>query len=303
MKYQLDAKAMLIMTVLCMIFGSQQIAIKFALEGISPVMQAGLRSIGATVLLCLWMRYKKEAILKRDPSFYWGIIAGLLFSGEFWGLYQSLEYTDATRATVFLYTSPFVVAIGAHFFIKGERLRMIQVMGLALAFIGICVAFSSAFNSKSTLYGDILALLGALFWGATTVVVKASPQKDLSASRVLLYQLGVSAVCLPVISMILGEPGIVSLNTKVMSSIIFQTLVTAFIGYLAWFWLLRQYPAARIASFSFLTPLFGVLFASLFLGEQITIRIIFALCLVGVGIYLVNKPKSDAVNKLRDIGS
>lgn len=292
----LDKLAITLLLGLCMIWGLQQVAIKFALEGISPMMQAGLRSVGATVLLCCWMRWKGVKIFERDGTEWWGLLAGLLFTGEFLFIYWALEYTTTARGTVFLYTSPFIVALGVHLFVPGEKLRLLQVAGLCCAFGGIVLAFGDNSAEGDTWLGDMMALLAALFWGATTVVIKASPQRTLRAERVLLYQLAVSALVLPLLSLLFGEAGVIALTTPVVMSMIFQTVIVAFVSYLAWFWMIHHYPASQIASFGFCTPLFGVLFSFLILDEVITPLFVVALILVAVGIFLVTKasPKKAA---------
>jgi drug/metabolite transporter (DMT)-like permease len=68
----------------------------------------------------------------------------------------------------------------------------------------------------------------------------------------------------------------------------YQAVIVAFASYLAWFWLLTRYLAARLAVFSFLSPLFGVLAGVLVLDEPLTARFAVAALLVGAGIVLVN---------------
>ncbi|RTE64253.1 DMT family transporter [Amphritea opalescens] len=289
-KSQFDGLAILLLVGLCLLFGLNQVVVKFGLEGVSPLMQAGLRSIGASVLLIAWMLWRGEKILRRDGAFWWGMLLGVLFALEFLFIYMALNLTTASRTTIFLYTSPFVVALGVHLFVPGEQLSKVQAAGLLVAFIGVFVAFRDSLDADASLLGDSLALVGAFFWGATTVVLKASPQRHQSPARVLLYQLVVSALILPLLSWLLNEPGIVSLTPSVIGSLLFQIVLMAFVGYMAWFWLLSHYPASKIASFTFLTPLFGVLFAWLILDEQLTFDMVGALLLVALGIYLVNRP-------------
>ncbi|MCV6589425.1 MAG: DMT family transporter [Marinobacterium sp.] len=304
----LDGRAILILTFLCVLFGWQQIAIKFTLDGISPIMQAGLRSLIAGALLCCWMCYRGEKILRRDGIALWGIMAGILFALEFLFLYRALEHTDAARATVFLYTSPFVVALGAQLFIPGEQLRKLQIAGLCCAFAGIVLAFSDALTGNGAgqndeqLLGDLMALTGAIAWGATTVLIKATPMRFESASRVLLYQLLVSGIVLPPAALLLGEPGIIQLDSQTVLAFSFQCVVVAFFAYLSWFWLMRQYPASQIATFSFLTPLFGVISAAVLLDESISTGLALALVLVAGGIYLVSRP-ADPERKQTESGS
>lgn len=288
----LDSTAMLLLVILCASWGFQQVTIKVAMEGISPVLQAGIRSFGATIFLFLWMVFRKESIFERDGSLVWGLLAGFLFGSEFLLVYWGLEFTSASRAIIFLYLSPFVVAIGAQFFIPGENLRKIQVVGLVFAFVGIVVAFSESLQltSSQMLVGDSMVTVAAILWGATTVVIKASPLKTIKPSKTLLYQLAVSGFILPLASLFLGEAGVEKMTPLIFGSIAYQVVWVAAITYLVWFWLIRHYPASHVSSFSFLTPLFGVMAGGLFLNEPMTPFLLAALVLVGTGIYLVNRP-------------
>jgi drug/metabolite transporter (DMT)-like permease len=290
----LDITAMAMLVVLCVSWGLQQVAIKVAISGVPPLLQSGIRSVGATILIWIWMTVRREPLLERDGTLWWGIAAGLLFAAEFILIYWGLEYTNASRAVIFLYMSPFVVALGAQLFIPGEHLRMIQVLGLCCAFVGIVVAFeeSLSFPTRRMLIGDSMLAGAAVLWGTTTVLIKASPLSRIKPSKTLLYQLAVSAVVLPLGSLIKGEPGIFLMTPLIAGSLVYQTVWVAFVTYLAWFWLIRHYPPSRLASFTFLTPLFGVLAGGLLLSEPITGGLLLALVLVGVGIFLVNRPNA-----------
>ena len=290
----LDLTAMTILLVLCVSWGLQQVAIKVANRGISPLFQSGIRSVGATVFIWIWMTVRREALMERDGTLWWGIAAGLLFSAEFILIYWGLDYTHASRAVIFLYMSPFVVALGAQLFIPGEHLRTIQVVGLCCAFAGIVVAFreSLSYPTYEMLIGDGMLAVAAVLWGATTVLIKASPLARINPGKTLLYQLAVSAVVLPLGSLVKNEPGIVVMTPMIAASLVYQTVWVAFITYLAWFWLIRHYPPSRLASFTFLTPLFGVIAGGLLLNEPITGSLVLALVLVGMGIFLVNRPNA-----------
>jgi drug/metabolite transporter (DMT)-like permease len=291
-KQVLDVTAMVILVVLCASWALQQVTIKVANQGVSPILQSGLRSIGATALLWIWMTVRRKPMLERDGTLWWGIAAGLLFSGEFLLIYWGLEFTHASRSVIFLYTSPFVVALGAQLFIPNERLRIIQVVGLCCAFAGIAVAFKESLSlpTHRMLVGDSMLVGAAVLWGATTVLVKASPLSRIDPGKTLLYQLAVSAVVLPVGSLAMNEPGIVRMTPLIAACLVYQIVWVAFITYLTWFWLVRRYPASRLASFTFLTPLFGVLAGGVLLDEPITNLLLLSLVLVGAGIYLVNRP-------------
>jgi drug/metabolite transporter (DMT)-like permease len=72
-------------------------------------------------------------------------------------------------------------------------------------------------------------------------------------------------------------------------------LVVASFGFLMWFRVLAIYPASDMASFGFLTPLFGVAFGWLILDEVITWDFAGALALVCAGIVLVNRKRKVKV--------
>jgi drug/metabolite transporter (DMT)-like permease len=290
-RHQLDAAAILLMVLLCGCWGFNQVAIKLADAGISPMLQAGIRSFGSALLLWAWSARRGVRLFQRDGSLWLGLAIGLLFGGEFVFLYGGLVFTTASRAVLFLYTAPFVVALGAHLFVPGERLRPQQGAGLACAFLGTALAFGDALSlpTHRELLGDAMAFLAALLWGATTVMVKATRLARIAPEKTLLYQLGVSALFLPLLSLVLGEKGVVAPTPLVLAMLAYQIVVVAFVSYLAWFWLVTRYPAGRLSSFSFLTPLFGLAAGTLLLGERASWALLLALALVAIGIYLVNR--------------
>jgi drug/metabolite transporter (DMT)-like permease len=291
-KPHLDTLAVVALIVLCISWGGQQVAVKLIVDDISPVMQSSLRSIGATILVALWMIVRKQSLFDRDGTLWWGIVAGLLFALEFLLIYWGLTFTHATRAVIFLYTSPFVVAIGSQLFLPGEKLGRVQFAGLGIAFLGILIAFGESFTlpSRTMLIGDAMLLAAAFFWGATTVVIRAGALSTVTPGKTLLYQLGISALLHPLGSWALNEPGIVRLSPLAVGSMIYQTVWIAAITFFTWFWLIRNYPAAKLASFTFLTPIFGVLAGWLVLGEPLSTSILIAVAFVAAGVWLVNRP-------------
>ncbi|WP_343561909.1 DMT family transporter [Kiloniella sp. b19] len=290
-KDHLDGLAILVLMVCCFSWGFQQITIKWAVADISPIMQAGLRSAFATLVIAGWMLLRRKPIFGRDGTLKAGLLAGALFALEFALLYASLELTSASRAVIFLYTSPLFVALGAHFLIAGERLRLLQGLGLLCAFAGLAVTFGESLTlpDERMLIGDALAIAAAIAWAATTLVVRGSTLTTISASKVLLYQLAVSAVVLFPLSAAFGEPGIIRITESAVLILIYQAVGVAGISYIIWFWMLKTYPTAKLTSFGFLTPLFGVISGALILDEPLTPALLSGLVLVACGIWLVNK--------------
>ena len=284
-----DARGVAVMVLLCLIWGFGHVAAKFAGQGISLVFQSGVRSLVAVALLFAWARSRGEPLFARDGTLGPGILAGLLFAAEFVFLFAGLAYTDAARMVVFIYLTPCITAFGLHFLIPQERLDARQWAGVLVAFAGVALAFGDGFASgRGTLLGDFFGLVGAVFWALTTILIRATKLAAVSATKTLFYQLAVSGPLLLAASWAMGEPGVVALTAPVVLAFAYQCVVVAFASYLAWFWLLRQYLAARLSVFSFLTPLFGVAAGVLVLGEPLTPSFAGAALLVGAGILLVN---------------
>jgi drug/metabolite transporter (DMT)-like permease len=220
-----------------------------------------------------------------------GIVVGLFFGTEFGLIYVGLEHTLASRVYVLVYTAPFFVALGAHFFLKGDRLNPLKVMGLILAFSGVVALFMKDLGafSLSTLWGDLMALAGGALWGATTLYLKKYLSQRAIPLQTLFYQVFFSAPLLFLMSLALEDPIIPQLSLAGGFSVFYQCIIVAFLSYLAWFSLIHRYPVSLLHAFSFVTPVFGVFLSGvLILREPISSNLIIALTLVSLGLLLVN---------------
>ena len=292
-KDHLDVLAISILLACCLFWAFQQVLVKATIPEVPPVLQAFIRFAGATVILWFWCAVRGIALFERDGSLVAGLIAGALFAAEFAALFVGLEYTSASRLTVFVYTSPLWVAALLPFFVKAERLRPSQWSGVACAFVAVLFAlregFTAAEHGPDVWIGDSLALLAGMLWGLTTVVIRSTRLARTSAEKLLFYQVAVSAVTLPLLSLALGETWSFHYSAFAWASLATQTVVGAFASYLAWMWMLGHYPATRISVFVFLTPMFALLFGALWLDEAVTTGLVTALAFVAIGIVLVNR--------------
>lgn len=288
----LDLPGAGILLVLCILWGIQQVTIKLALEGVSPIMQSGIRSIVAVALLVAWMRIKGIALFPADGAWRPGMVAGVLFALEFALIYWGLEFTSASRMIVFIYLAPFVVAAGIHVLLPEERLRGAQLVGMVLAFAGVVFVFQEHGNPdlpRHAWIGDLMGIGGAIFWGLTTLVIRMTRLVSIEPSRSLFYQLLLSALLLPLWSLALGEPGVFNLTPVVLACLAFQGVVVAFASYMAWFWLLARYPVPQLSAFTFLAPLFGVAAGIMVLNEPFSTGLLVGGLGVACGIFLVNR--------------
>jgi drug/metabolite transporter (DMT)-like permease len=288
----LDARAITLMGVLCAIWGMQQVVLKATAADISPLMQIALRSGVAALLVGLVMGWRKERMRLSDGTLRPGVLVGLLFGLEFLLVAEGLRHTSASHMVVFLYTAPIFAALGLAWRLPAERLTALQWLGIALAFGGIAFAFLGRSTpvgvaSGNVLWGDFLGLLGGVAWAATTVVVRSSTLSKAPATQTLLYQLIGAFVLLLAGAFATGQARF-NPTPAVWASLAFHSLVVSFASFLVWFWLLRHYLASRLGVFSFLTPLFGMVFGAWLLDEPIEPSFLLGAVPVMVGIVLVS---------------
>jgi drug/metabolite transporter (DMT)-like permease len=288
----LDRGAMLLLVLLCASWGVQQVLVKLALAEVPPITQAAIRSVGGTLLIGAWAWWREPRIFRHDHTFWPGVIAGALFAAEFLVLFVGLQWTSASHAVVYIYTAPFFVALGAVLVLPGERLVAVQWLGLVLSFVGVAIALGfSTGGQDSSLLGDLFTLAGGAFWGATTVLIKATSLRSAPATKVLLYQLVVSGILLVAAAVAVGEKLPTTLSLLALSSLAYQAIWVAGFTFLAWFWLLRLYHSGEMSAFTFLTPVIGVLAGHFILGDRLDGGFLFAVVLVTAGIVLVNWPR------------
>jgi drug/metabolite transporter (DMT)-like permease len=289
----LDIGAATIVVFLCLCWGFNQVAVKFALPDIPPMTQAAIRSIGAALIIWLYARIRGISLDMRDETMKAGIVAGILFGLEFVFLYRGLLYTTVSRATLFVYTAPFVVVLGSHFMVPGDRFRWTQWLGLVMSFAGLALAFGvpTPAAGPNQALGDLLALLGGIAWGFTTLVVKGTSLARTGPEKTLQCQLVWSAPVVVAAALLFGERIVQMPSTVALVSMTYQTVWVVALTFLIWFTMVLRYSASRLSAFTFLTPLFGVLAGYLVMGDPITPAFAGAGILVIGGLILVNRPK------------
>lgn len=288
---RVDARAAGLMCGLCALWGLQQVAVKVAAPDMAPVLQLSVRSGLAAVLVWLVVLWRGQRGVFKSSTWWPGLAVGLLFALEFLFVGEGLRYTSASRMVIFLYCAPIFTAMGLHLFVPSERLSLLQWLGILLAFAGVVAAFYAPAASQAAApdqrLGDLLGLLGAVAWAATTVTVRCTALASAPASQTLLYQLLGAWILLMIAAWLTGQTGF-RLSPVTLVSLAFQTFLVAFLSFLVWFWLLRNYLASRLGVLSFLTPLFGVIFGVWLLDEALEPSFIFGALLVMLGIALVS---------------
>jgi drug/metabolite transporter (DMT)-like permease len=289
---QLRWQPIAILLVLALIWGANMAIIKIGARELPPLLMAALRSAVASACLFVWIKSKKISLFPSVNILVHGIVVGLLFGSEFAFIYVGLQYTLVSRTYVLLYTTPFFVAVGAHFLLEGDRLNPWKAAGLVFAFAGVVTLFMKDLGSLSlnTLPGDLMIVTGGILWASTTIYLKKYLAHRTVPLQTLFYQVFFSTPLLLLMSLAFEDPVVSGLSWVGAFSVFYQCIIVAFLSYLVWFELIHRYPVSLLHGFSFFTPVFGVfLSGALIMGEVITPSLLMALALVTLGMILVNR--------------
>ena len=290
-KDHIDAFGAASLIAFALVLAFNQVVIKVVNEGLQPVFFAGIRSLGGAVCVYFWMNFRRVPLDFRQDVIPWGIAIGLVFSAEFICLFVALDLTTVARTSIIFYSMPVWLALLAHFFIPGDRIHPTKAIGLVFAMTGVAWAIldrGPVGVQQASMLGDLAALGGALGWASVALLVRVSPLSRVGPEMQNFWQLAVSAPILLLAAFLFG-PFIRDFQPIHLWGLAFQIVIIVTAAFLFWIWLLTIYPASGVASFSFLSPVFGILLGWLLLGENVGARIFGAGALVAIGIVLINR--------------
>ena len=284
------------MVCLTLVWGSNMVSIKILVEGMAPLMGAALRGVVALGCLTLLGLARRETLVPLDRISLHGAANGIIFGLEFALVYEGSHFTNAGHMSIFINMAPFFVAVGAHFLLVNDHLHPWKVIGLVMAFVGVVCLFSDdLFITGSGFWkGDLMVLLGAMLWGSSTLYLKRMVAEHRTGFQMLYVQILVSTPFLLVLSFLREDTPFISPTIMTWSMVVYQGGFIVFLTYLMFLVLLKRYPASAVQSFTFLTPAWGVLLGVLLLGEAATPLLLLGMVLVGMGLYLVNRPRKRA---------
>ena len=299
-KTHMDTFGAIALSLFALHLAFNQVVIKVTSGGFEPVFGAGIRSLGAMLVLMVWMSWRGVGIALPRAALTGGIVAGLFFTFEFMCLFTALDLTTVSRTSIIFYSMPVWLALFAHVLLPGERLSALRALGLGLAMLGVALAVLDRSSGQVSLLGDLLALGAALSWAGIVLCVRVTPLSEVHTEQQLIWQLIVSALIQLIWQLIVSAPLLLiaspffggfirELEVIHIAGMLFQIIAVASFGFLIWFALMKMYPASSVASFSFLSPVFAVILGGVLLDEQIGFQIWLALGLVSSGIFLINR--------------
>jgi drug/metabolite transporter (DMT)-like permease len=277
---------------LCVIFGSNAVAIKLAFTGLGVFTTAAIRFSIAALAILLWARVTGQTIGLKKGQLHQVMILAALFVIQLSMFYFGLSKSNASRGTLIANLLPFWVLFLAHFFIPGDRITGRKFLGIMLGFGGVAFMFA---ETKGVAAGfrtaELTILLATLIWACSVIYIKRIIA-GFSPFQITLYSMAFAIPIFFLEALLWDAPMVSRLDTKIIGALLYQSLVTAAFGFVAWTTLLQKYGAVALHSFIFIMPISGVVLGGVVLGEPITLKILTALALIVTGILVVHlKPR------------
>jgi drug/metabolite transporter (DMT)-like permease len=285
----LAPSALLLAVLINMLWGTNPIALKLALRTIPPIGSAGIRFAIAAVGVWVWCRVTRVPLVPRRGEVPWLAAVGAFFVVQITTFTLGVYWGTASHSTVLLNTYPFFVLALAHFLISGERATVGRAVAVAAAFCGIVILFAGEWGSwqGTNLLGDSVQLVSAFILGSQVVFLKHAVAR-VHPGRVVLWQMVIGAAAFLVYSMAFEGLAGARPSAESVLAIIYQGVMIGTVCFTVWTWLIRRYPAGRVAVFGFIAPLVGVVLSAVVLGEPLGLAVLASSALVAVGIVVAN---------------
>ncbi len=268
-------------------------AIKICIRGIGVFTTAGIRFSIAAAAIIIWALVTHRSFSLKNGQFLQILIISVIFTIQLSLFYLGISKTYASRATLIVNLLPFFVLCLAHFFIPGDVITGRKFIGVLMGFGGVLFLFASQENITSQLLtGDLIIFGVALLWACNTVYIKRIIS-NFKPFQIVLYPMLFSVPFFFLQGFLWDGKMVYYVDMQILASLLYQSLVTAAFGFIAWNTLLQKYEATSMNAFIFMMPVSGVVFSGVLLDDRIDARVWFALIFIAAGILVIHlNPKS-----------
>jgi len=273
---------------LCILFGSNAVAIKITFSGLGVFTTAAIRFGVAALVIFLWAKITGQKTALKKGQLRQVLVFSSLFTIQLSLFYLGLSKSNASRGTLLANLLPFFILFLAHFFIAGDRITKQKFFGILLGFTGVVFMFLDEESLNSGFRtGDLIILLAVLIWSCATIYLKRVIG-TFSPFQLVMYSTLFSVPFFLIEALLWDDSMVFHLDAPVIGALLYQSLVTASFGFVAWNTMLKKYGAVSLHAFVFIMPVAGVALGGLVLGEPITLKIVLALVFIVAGILVVH---------------
>lgn len=273
----MDIRAIFMGLAFSLMWSSAFATARIIVAGAPPLMALSLRFLISGLLAVVVARALGQSWRLNGPQARSVVIFGLCQNALYLGLnFIALQWVEASLASIIASAMPLIVAL-LGWVLRGEKVSLIGLLGLLSGFLGVALIMGGRVEGGADPVGILLCMAGATALAVATLTVRSA-----SAGGNLLMVVGlqmlVGSMALGLVSA-LSETHHVVWSLPLVVAFFYQIFVPGLTATLLWFTLVRRVGAVKAAAFHFLNPFFGVMVATLLLGEHIG-----TLDMIGVGI-------------------
>jgi drug/metabolite transporter (DMT)-like permease len=289
-------------SLICLVWGSTFLAIRFAIETIPPFLMAGMRFLSAGLILYLLVRRTagrptraqwKSALIIGVALFLFG--NGLVTWSE--------QRVPSGIASLFVAMIPVWFVLVEWLRRDGTRPSRPVIAGLILGFVGMMLLVGNPFSSTQQI--DLLGA-GALFlsgiaWTNGSLYARKAelpPSQFLTASMEMLA----GGVALTLAGTLMGEwqhLHFASVSIRSWVSLAYLSVFGSILAFTAYIWLLRETSPSRVATYAFINPIVALFLGSAFAGEKLSSQVFAAAGVIIFAVVLIVTSKSRLGSSLK----
>ena len=259
------------------------------------VVTAACRLLWTVLLLTPVALGKKEIrneILGADKrKVFFCILSGICLAAHFTTWFESLKHTSVASSTAIVCTEVIWVSIGYCLFMKG-KMNIKVILCIAVMIGGsMLIAFSDSMAGESHLYGDLLAVAGAISVAGYTLIGKEM-RKSMTTTAYTYIVYATCALVLVATTFFQGY-GISDFSLRTIGAGFFLGVVSTILGHSVFSWCLKYFSPSFVASVRLLEPVIASIVA-IFLFQEIPVfmQVLGGLIVLG-GVFVYSKYEQE----------
>ncbi len=296
-------KVILAFAAIYIIWGSTYFAVLVAIKDFPHFLLSAIRFLLAGTILFSWCLYSKEQMPSRRDIAKNSFCGILMLVGGLAFVAWAQQYISSGLASIFVTTPFWFVLLDKRqwkFYFSNKWI----IAGLITGFIGVALLLGlknsgpGARNEKMQLLSFVVLIAGSILWATGSLLLKYRPTR-LSTSTNVSIQLFAAGLFCGLLSFLLGETKIFSITAvhfNAWLSLLYLTVMSSIIAYLAYVWLIQVKPPAIVGTYAYVNPVIAILLGWGFAGETISTIQLLAAGIILCGVLFVNIPKYKSVN-------
>lgn len=285
-----SVKIFLVYVLLCFIWGSTWIAIRFGLESLTPVFSAGVRFSLASVFIFILMKIKDISLQRDRESVRLYLLMGFFsFVIPFGLVYWAEQFVPSGMAAVLFAVYPFWVVIFSFIRIPSDSIGFYKVFGTVLGFSGIVVIFSDSFTGDLTNY--ILGMFAIVLSGTMQAWIAVSIKKfghhlhPLSMNFIPMVIAGISMLLIGVLT---EDMSYLKWDENAILSVLYLAFFGSVITFTSFYWLLKRINIVILSMLAFITPIVALILGYIIYSEELSLRHFIGTAMVLTGVFWAN---------------